>query len=194
MTKKIGLLGGSFNPAHEGHLHISLEALRILSLDEIWWLVSPQNPLKAKDEMATFEERLASAKLITNNYKNKIKISDFEKQNNTNRTYDTIAALHNLELKNKFIWLMGADNLIIFDKWYNWQEIFSLIPIAVFDRDDNKEKALNSKAANTFKNNLLEKGKESHLIKTPSPAWCFLDIKKHSASSTNIRNQTKNKT
>jgi len=190
MTKKIGLLGGSFNPAHEGHLHISLEATKILKLDEIWWLVSPQNPLKAIDEMAPFNERFESAQQITKDYKDIIKISDFEKQNNTNKTFDTLVALHNKYIDNKFIWLMGADNLTNFDKWYKWKEIFATAPIAVFDRNDHKNESISSKAAISFKNSLLAQGEESQLANTPPPAWCFLDIKKHPASSTSIRNKT----
>ncbi len=192
LKKKIGLLGGSFNPAHEGHLHISLEALRILKLDEIWWLVSPQNPLKATNEMASFEERFASAQHITKDYNDIIKISDFEKQNNTNRTYDTLVALHNKNPEFCFIWLMGADNLINFDKWYKWQDIFNISRIAIFDRDNHKKTALRSKASLLLKNSLLKKGEESLLSERSLPAWCFLDIEKHSASSTKLRKKTKN--
>ncbi|PIR39809.1 MAG: nicotinate (nicotinamide) nucleotide adenylyltransferase [Alphaproteobacteria bacterium CG11_big_fil_rev_8_21_14_0_20_39_49] len=192
MTKKIGLLGGSFNPAHEGHLHISLEALEILGLDEIWWLVSPQNPLKPKDEMLPFEHRFNSAIDITKDYRNRIKISDFEKQNNSNRTYETLVALHNKSPKNIFIWLMGADNLVGFDKWYKWQEIMETTLIAVFDRGNEKKEALKSKAALSFKNSLLKKENTSLLIQKTPPCWCFLDIKKHPASSTKLRNKTKN--
>jgi nicotinate-nucleotide adenylyltransferase len=188
MTKKIGLLGGSFNPAHEGHLHISLQALNLLGLDEVWWLVSPQNPLKPTHQ-ASFETRLNGALNITKEHRKYIKISDFEEQNGTNRTYDTIAALHNSHPDIKFIWLMGADNLINFHKWYKWQDIFNITPIAVLDRDDNKKQAMNSEAALSFKNNILPKGVESNLTKKTPPTWCFLDIPKHPASSSEIRNK-----
>lgn len=187
MTKKIGLLGGSFNPAHEGHLYISQQALEILGLDEIWWLVSPQNPLKSVRGMQSFEERFASAEAVTKN-EPKIIISNFEQQNANNLTYQTIAALHKRHPDDKFVWLMGADNLVIFDKWQNWQEIFHLIPIAVFDRGNFRDDALKSLAAITFVERMLSSAKSKQLAESSCPVWSFFDITKHPASSTKIRN------
>ncbi len=122
-NKKIGLLGGSFNPAHDGHVHISLEAIRLMGLDEVWWLVSPQNPLKATDDMAGFDERLQSARVITTNVP-QIIISDFEKISGSNRTFDTLNFIKKAYPATDFVWLMGADNLATFHNWYNWEGIF----------------------------------------------------------------------
>jgi nicotinate-nucleotide adenylyltransferase len=132
-NRTIGLLGGSFNPAHAGHLHISEHALNTLGLDEIWWLVSPQNPLKSKDDMADYGERFASAVAITKSNK-KIFVSDIEQKIGTKYTYQTISELQKRYHGTHFIWLMGADNLAGFHRWQRWQEILRLVPIVVFDR------------------------------------------------------------
>ena len=183
-SKKIGLLGGSFNPAHEGHVYISKQALDILELDEIWWLVSPQNPLKSADGMAEFTIRLKQAKEITSSNP-KIIISDFEKKSDTQYTYDTLLALKKEYPDNKFIWLMGADNAIQFHKWHKWKELAQENYIAIFNRDDQKEDALTSEFANEFKDSQCKDSKT--LTSSSAPAWVFLDIDTHSASSTEIR-------
>jgi nicotinate-nucleotide adenylyltransferase len=181
---KIGLLGGSFNPAHAGHVHISREALRLLGLHEIWWLVSPQNPLKPTDDMAPFEERFAGAKAITAAIP-QIKISAFETDSGTQYTYDTLVALKKSYPDNKFIWLMGADNMVNFHKWHKWREIFSLVPIAVFDRAEYERQAIASEAGMAFKNSRLSKF--DGLVEATPPAWSFIHIEKHPASSTQLR-------
>ncbi|MCE3233793.1 MAG: nicotinic acid mononucleotide adenylyltransferase [Rickettsiaceae bacterium] len=187
MNKKlnIGLLGGSFNPAHEGHLHISLEAIRYLGLDEVWWLVSPQNPLKSSDDMAPFDKRFASAKEIARNHV-QIKITDFETRSGTVYTYDTINSLKK-NYNHNFVWLMGADNLVKFHKWHKWEEIFSLVPIAVLDRADYEAEALASSAATNYKTSKVSAKDFSNLATSHAPAWCYINIKKHPASSTEIR-------
>jgi nicotinate-nucleotide adenylyltransferase len=182
---KIGLLGGSFNPPHEGHVHISKEALRLLGLDEVWWLVSPQNPLKSSCDMADFAERMQNAEAILKN-KRKISVSAFEALEGTQYTYDTLKALQKSYPEVDFVWLMGADNLLNFHKWYKWQEIFSLVPIAVFDREDYAGEALNSEAARHFKDNMQSDCQ--NLAGAVLPRWCFVNITKHPASSTKIRN------
>ena len=184
--KKIGLLGGSFNPAHEGHLSISLQALEILQLDEIWWLVANQNPLKPDDGMASFDERLESAKNISADY-DKIIVSDIEKKNNIEYSYDTITDIRDDFPENKYIWLMGADNMTSFDKWYNWRGILSLLPVAIIDRDGYKENALFSSFALEYIGRRVTL--PTKLIDAKTPAWCFLEIDTHPQSSTNIRSQ-----
>lgn len=166
---KIGLLGGSFNPAHEGHLYVSNKALEILKLDEIWWIVANQNPLKSKSDMASFEERFASAKKITKK-NNKIIISDFEKKHNLQYSYDVISKLQKEFIKNKFVWLMGADNLLQFKKWHNWQNILNAIPIAILNRntkDDNQLKV----QINDFKKYQIFEEFEN-LSNCSCPCWC----------------------
>ena len=129
---RVGLLGGSFNPAHGGHLHVSREALKRLDLDEVWWLVAPQNPLKAVRGMAPFDKRLAGAKRLARDPR--IRVLDLERRLGTRYTVDTVAALRRLFPKIRFVWLMGADNLAQIRHWQRWTRIFAALPIAVFAR------------------------------------------------------------
>ena len=130
---RIGLLGGSFNPAHRGHRHISLAAIRALGLDELWWLVSPGNPLKkgAKD-MAPFEARLASAERMAR--RAPIRASDFEQREDTRYTIDTIHKLKRRHPEHEFIWLLGSDTLPNFHRWRDWRGLAREVPIAVIRR------------------------------------------------------------
>ncbi|HMG48014.1 MAG TPA: nicotinate-nucleotide adenylyltransferase [Allosphingosinicella sp.] len=129
---RTGLLGGSFNPAHRGHRHISLAALDALGLDEIWWLVSPGNPLKTKQGMAPLRARLASARLAARGAP--IRVTAIERTLGTIYTADTLARLVRRFPKRQFIWLMGADNLAQFHRWRDWRRIAALVPIAVVSR------------------------------------------------------------
>ncbi len=185
-SKRIGILGGSFNPAHEGHLHISELALERLILDEIWWLVSPQNPLKSITGMALFEDRMASAKAATS-AKPEIIISDFEKVHGSNRTLSSLTKLKYTYPKHQFVWLMGADNLIQAHRWHRWTSIFDIVPIAVFARPTYSLRALSARAAKTFAEARVEEIKAGTLVEMKPPAWTYLEIPLHSASSTEIR-------
>ncbi len=147
---KIGLLGGSFNPAHEGHLHISEIARKKLGLDQVWWLVSPQNPLKEKSGMMPFEERFESARKIAGSNP-KIIISDIESRLNTIYTSDTLKRLKQKYPRHKFFWLMGTDNLIQLPKWKNWEEIFEYAEVHVFDRANASYGAIKGKATSRKK-------------------------------------------
>jgi nicotinate-nucleotide adenylyltransferase len=130
--RRVGLLGGSFNPAHEGHRQISRLALAQLQLDAVWWLVSPQNPLKSRDDMAAQPARLASARLAAGDAR--ILATDIESRIGTRYTVDTIAQLLRHYPKTRFFWLMGADNLLQFHRWRNWRRIAGLVAIAVAPR------------------------------------------------------------
>jgi len=133
MTRRIGLLGGSFNPAHSGHRAISLAAIRALGLDEVWWLVSPGNPLKDKvRDMAPLAIRLASARAMARHAP--IRATDIESRLGTRYTVDTVKALTRRYPNKSFIWLMGADNLAQFDQWKDWRGIARAMPIAVVAR------------------------------------------------------------
>ena len=129
---RIGLLGGSFNPAHGGHRHISLEAIRHLGLDQVWWLVSPGNPLKPQAGMAPLAARLASAKALAR--RAPICVTDIERRLGTRFTVDSIGALQKRYPHHEFIWLMGTDNLAQFHQWKDWRGIARRLPIAVFAR------------------------------------------------------------
>ena len=184
--KKIGLLGGSFDPPHRGHLYISLEAKKILKLDEVWWLVTPQNPLKIS-KPATYKERIANCKFLTKSYP--IKVKEIEKKINASYSFQTIRYLNQHYKTLSFFWLMGADNLINFHKWQKWQNIFNTIPIVIFRRYGYNTKALKSIAVKKFSNykisnKLFNKKKLSVL-----PSWIWFENKEIKISSTEIRKQ-----
>jgi nicotinate (nicotinamide) nucleotide adenylyltransferase len=141
--RRIGLLGGSFNPAHDGHLHISEAALAQLQLDEVWWLVSPQNPLKASKGMASLPARLAEAKTVAR--RPDIHVTDIEARLGTQYTIDTLSSLQRYCPRTRFVWLMGADNLEQMPKWRAWTAIFEAAPVAVFARSTYSLRALMGK-------------------------------------------------
>jgi nicotinate-nucleotide adenylyltransferase len=184
--KNIGLLGGSFDPPHKGHLYISLEAKKILKLDEMWWLVTPQNPLKI-NQPASYSDRIKNCKLITKNQP--IKIKEIEKKINSKYSYQTIKYLNKHYNNIKFFWLMGADNLINFHKWQNCQKIFNEIPIVVFRRYGYNDKALKSNISNLYKNFRIS-SKKLHVSDFDKlPAWAIIQNKEIKISSTEIRKQ-----
>jgi nicotinate-nucleotide adenylyltransferase len=182
---RIGLLGGSFNPAHEGHRHISLLALKHLGLDELWWLVSPQNPLKSSDGMAPFEERFKSA--IAASRHPRIRVTDIESHLGTRYTADTLAAFAVRFPKTRFVWIMGADNLRQISAWKNWTTIFRTVPVAVFDRAPYAWGALASHAAQRFRRYRLPARRAAKLALMVPPAWVFFHSRLHPASATAIR-------
>ena len=186
--KKIGLLGGSFDPPHKGHLFISLEAKKMLKLDEIWWLVTPKNPLKIS-EPASYQERVDNCKKITRNFP--IKIQEIEKNINADYSYKTINYILKHYNNIKFFWLMGADNLINFHKWEKWQKIFNNMSIVIFRRHGYNNKALKSIASQRFKNNRVISSniKLDDFIYTPS--WSLIENKEIRISSSEIRSQRK---
>ena len=186
--KKVGLLGGSFDPPHKGHLFISLEAKKLLQLDEIWWLVTPQNPHKIL-KPATYRERLNNCKKITQNYP--INIKEIEKKILSNYSYKTINYVINHYKNIKFFWLMGADNLINFHKWEKWQKIFNNMSIVIFKRHGYNTKALKSLAAQKFKNNRITDSNFNIEFYNRVPSWTFIENKEIKISSTEIRDQRK---
>jgi nicotinate-nucleotide adenylyltransferase len=130
--RRIGLLGGSFNPAHRAHRRMSLAAMEALGLDEVWWLVSPGNPLKPVKGMAPYAARLASARLKAR--RSRIRVSDFEARAGTRYTVDTVAAILRRWPRTRFIWLMGEDTVAQFHQWKDWRGLASMVPIAVMSR------------------------------------------------------------
>jgi len=182
---RVGLLGGSFNPAHEGHRHISLLALKYLQLDELWWMVSPQNPLKSPAEMAPFSERLASARAMARHPR--IRATDIETRLNTRYTADTLHALKRRYPRTHFVWIMGADNLTQIPKWERWSEIFAAVPVAIFDRGTYVFPALSGKAARRYGAKRVGVESAARLAKIAPPAWAYFHIRRHPASATNIR-------
>ena len=186
--KNIGLLGGSFDPPHKGHLYISLEAKKLLKLDEIWWLVTPQNPLKIH-QPASYLERVKNCKIMTKN--KPIKIKEIEKKINSQFSYQTIKYLNKHYKNINFFWLMGADNLINFHKWEKWQKIFKNMSIVIFRRHGYNTQALKSIAAQQFKNNKIPFSNFNLESYVEIPSWSFIENKEIKISSTEIRNQRK---
>ncbi len=182
---RIGLLGGSFNPAHDGHRHISLFALQRLRLDAVWWLVSPQNPLKSVTGMAAFEERVVGAEAVARHPR--IRVSDIEAKLGTRYTVDTLRALRRQNARQRFVWIMGADNLIQLPRWRHWEAIFGLVPIAVFARPAYSGRALSGAAAQRFRRHRLPDRSAALLANKKTPAWVFLHTPQHPASATTIR-------
>ena len=184
--RRIGLLGGSFDPPHKGHIYISIEAKKLLQINEIWWLVTPQNPLKIS-EPATYQERIKNCKEISKD--KPILIKEIEKKINSKYTYQTLDYLLNHYTNIKFFWIMGADNLINFHKWQKWRQIFQEVSIVVFKRHGYNNQALKSIAYKTFNNyriNFLQINK-NHFNKLPS--WTWIDNREIKISSTEIRQQ-----
>jgi len=180
---RIGLLGGSFNPPHRGHIHASELALRQLGLDYVWWLVSPQNPLKETRGMASFPRRLQTAKKFVRHPR--IHVSDIEAQLGTQFTVDTLRALKRRLPRIRFVWLMGSDNLLQLPRWRDWQTIFALVPIAVVARPGSALAARTGKAATTFLAAYAPPNRYFACLATP--AWTMLDWKRDPLSASAIR-------
>ena len=179
---RIGLLGGSFNPAHDGHRSISLRALRELKLDRVWWLVSPQNPLKPRRGMAPLQERLASARRAARH--RRLHASALEVVLGTRYAVDTVGALRRRCPQARFVWLAGADSLLQMPAWRRWPVLFRALPIAVFDRPPYSARALRGAAAARFAR--FRRGAKG-LAEAPPPAWTFLRGRPHPESATRLR-------
>ncbi|HLB80370.1 MAG TPA: nicotinate-nucleotide adenylyltransferase [Dongiaceae bacterium] len=183
--RKVGLLGGSFNPAHEGHRHISRVALKRLGLDEVWWLVSPQNPLKPRAGMAALGKRLREAAAFAGD--RRIRVSDFEAKAGLRYTAETLVALRRRFPRLRFVWLMGADNLVQIPAWKDWQRIFNAVPVAVFTRPPYSYRALAAKAARRFASARIDERASRTLPGRAAPAWVFLGGRPSPVSATAIR-------
>ena len=183
---RIGLLGGSFNPAHRGHRHISLQALRALGLDELWWLVSPGNPLKERaEDMAPFEARLSSAKRMTNQAA--IRASDFEQREGTRFTIDTVRRLKRRHPEHRFIWLLGSDTLPNFHKWRDWRGLARELPIAVIRRPGYDSAAHAARAMGWLRRFVHPSGQSHRWTDWSAPAITFLRLPPDPTSATAIR-------
>jgi nicotinate-nucleotide adenylyltransferase len=184
---KIGLLGGSFNPAHEGHLHVSDVALKRLGLDYIWWLVTPQNPLKQRGSLAPICDRLAYAADRFEQHPRVI-VVDIETALGTHYTIDTLTALQSRFPQVNFVWLMGTDNLASFQRWKRWHEIARRVPIAVVMRPGSTLAPLHSKAAQFFAR--ARATELATFAKRRPPALAIIEGPRSAASATAIRAQT----
>jgi nicotinate-nucleotide adenylyltransferase len=187
--RTVGLLGGSFNPAHEGHRHISLYALKLLGIDAVWWMVSPQNPLKSSTGMASLEERIAGAEKVSDHPA--IFVTDIERHMHTRYTADTLTELQKHFPHTQFIWLMGADNLRQVHRWRNWQRIFNQVPVAVLDRPPRGSAIKSCPALERFRASLKPQ-EQAQLLKTHKPpVWTILHLPLNPLSATEIRERRK---
>ncbi|MEP9358810.1 nicotinate-nucleotide adenylyltransferase [Sphingomonas sp. KR3-1] len=184
-ARRIGLLGGSFNPAHLGHRKLSLHAIRALGLDEVWWLVSPGNPLKDKAGMAPFKARMASARAMARHAP--IRVTGIEKRIKTRYTADTIRKLPRLFPRHRFIWLMGADNLAQFHKWERWRTIAEQVPIAVIARPGYDRDAHASPAMGWLRRAVRPAGQAKNWTRWRLPALVLLRFRPDPTSATSLR-------
>lgn len=178
----VGLLGGSFDPAHRGHVHITEEALKRMGLDRVWWLVSPGNPLKPKGP-APLAERMRQARRLVSDPR--VTVTDLESRLNTRFTAETLEKLIRLYPGVRFVWLMGADNLVQFHRWNRWQDILRMVPVGVLARPGWGIAARNSRAARIFRQQGVDRGVV--LRRHAPPAWCFVNLPMDSMSSSAIR-------
>jgi nicotinate-nucleotide adenylyltransferase len=184
---KVGLLGGSFNPAHEGHVHVTRMALKALGLDRVWWMVSPQNPLKPAAGMSTLEKRLADARTLAQGTDPRIVVTDIETRLGTRYTVDTIKALKARHREACFVWLMGADNMIQLPRWARWRELVREVPMAIYPRAPFTLRARTCRAADMLRPVTLEASDAALLPCCAAPAIVFLEGAEHPASATAIR-------
>jgi nicotinate-nucleotide adenylyltransferase len=181
----VGLFGGSFNPPHAGHALVAEIALRRLRLDQLWWMVTPGNPLKSARELAPLSERISLSERIAPDPR--IKVTAFEASHNVRYTADTLALVKARNPGVDFVWVMGADNLRDFHRWQRWHRIVSTFPIAVIDRPGSTLSFLSSVVAKTFDYARVDEGDGPILARMRAPAWTFIHGPRSSMSSTALR-------
>ena len=181
----VGLFGGSFNPPHEGHLLVAEIALRRLGLDQLWWMVTPGNPLKSRRELASLEDRLAMSERLVHDPR--IKVTAFEKSLDSAYTARTLAFVKARNPDIRFIWIMGADSLKTFHQWQKWRQIACTFPIAVIDRPGSTLSFLSSRMARAFDYARVDEDDAGTLWKKRAPAWTFIHGPRSALSSTAIR-------
>jgi len=183
--RRIGLLGGSFNPAHRGHRHVTLEAIRLLGLDEAWWLVSPGNPLKPRAGMAPLAARLAAARAMAR--RAPIRATDLEARLRTRYTVDTLRRIVRRYPRHRFIWIMGADNLAQFHQWRQWRTIARTMPIAVLTRPGYNDDALAAPAMGWLRRYRRPARQATNWAEWSVPALVLLRFRPDRTSATQLR-------
>ncbi|WP_081784696.1 nicotinate-nucleotide adenylyltransferase [Nitratireductor aquibiodomus] len=185
----VGLFGGSFNPPHAGHALVAEIAMRRLSLDQLWWIVTPGNPLKSHRELAPLAARIAISEKCTSDPR--VKVTAFEAGHRIRYTADTIDLVQMRNRGVDFVWIMGADNLRDFHRWERWRHIARSMPIAVIDRPGSTLAFLSSTMAKTFDHARIDEDDAPILARSRPPAWTFIHGPRSSLSSTAIRNAAK---
>lgn len=186
---QVGLFGGSFNPPHAGHALVAEIALRRLALDQLWWMVTPGNPLKSAHELAPLDERLRRSEAIAGDPR--IEVTAFEAAHRLRYTADTLALIKKRNPGVDFVWIMGADNLRDFHRWQRWRKIVMTFPIAVIDRPGSTLSFLSSVVAKTFDYARVDEGDAPLLARMRAPAWTFIHGPRSLLSSTALRQKAK---
>lgn len=184
----VGLFGGSFNPPHEGHRLVAEIALKQLGLDQLWWMVTPGNPLKSRSVLLPLIERIRLSEAMTRN--RRIKVTAFEERLQTGFTAQTIEHVLTRNAGVRFVWIMGADSLKTFHRWQKWREIAQSIPIAVIDRPGATLSFLSSPAARALSGSRIDESDAGKLAFKSPPRWTFIHGPRSSLSSTAIRQST----
>ncbi|MEM1364508.1 MAG: nicotinate-nucleotide adenylyltransferase [Pseudomonadota bacterium] len=182
---RVGLFGGSFNPPHGGHLLVAETALMRLGLDQLWWIVTPGNPLKDTSSLAPLADRMAASRGVIDD--RRIKVTAFEATYPSRFTADMIATVQTRNPMVNFVWIMGADNLAQFHRWQHWQAIAASVPIAVIDRPGSTLSFLSAPAAQFLRRHRLDESDAQRLARMDPPAWTFLHGPRSSQSSTALR-------
>lgn len=181
---RIGLMGGSFDPPHMGHVHVAEQALTRFALDRVIWLVSPGNPLKPNPP-APLQKRCAAARALIRHPR--IDVSDVEAHLGTRYTAETLAALGARHPAVRFTWIMGADNLAQFHLWDNWTAIMEAVPVGVLARPGQRIAARSSVASKVYRAARIRARASHALSGATAPAWCFVNIPMRADSSTALR-------
>jgi nicotinate-nucleotide adenylyltransferase len=190
--QRIGLFGGSFNPAHRGHYMVALYALKTLRLDWVWWLVSPQNPLKSTAETGEYGSRLAYTRRVARHPR--FVVTDIEQQIGSRTTIGTLTALKPALARGRFVWIMGADSFADLHRWHDWTDIAAALPLAVLARPGFAIRALSGPAALRYGARRISAAEAESLPGASPPAWCFIAMPLRKESSTAIRQHRKRAT
>lgn len=183
--QRIGVMGGSFNPAHDGHRIVAETALNRLKLDQLWWLATPGNPLKSTGGLPPLAERMETVRRFAGNPR--MKVTGFERELGTGYTAATLSFLVKRYPRAHFVWVMGADNLASFDRWQHWRSIARSMPFAVVDRPGWRLKGLSSPAARALAASRVPEAAAATLPTVHPPAWVFLTSRLSPLSSTQLR-------
>ncbi|MXN66690.1 nicotinate-nucleotide adenylyltransferase [Stappia sp. GBMRC 2046] len=184
---RIGLFGGSFNPPHSGHRTVAETALKRCDLDQVWWLVTPGNPLKEHGGLAPLEERVDAVRKLARHPR--MKVTAFEALIGTTYSARLVARLLEIRPRLRFAWIMGADNLMTFHRWQSWRSILENVPLIVVDRPDASFAPLKSVAANAYAPYRWDESRATTLAGIAPPAWTFLHTRLDDTSSTALRAQ-----
>lgn len=186
---RIGIFGGSFNPPHSGHRLVAMTALKRLNLDQVWWLVTPGNPLKSTRELAPLEMRIHMTSAFADHPK--MKVTAHELSLGTPYTAETLKTICLKRPRLKFVWIMGADNLSSFHRWQNWRMIMESVPVAVVDRPHASMSVMSSPAAQAYQGARIDEADADILPELQAPAWTFLHAPLDQNSSTDLRSRRK---